>query len=217
VIFLMDEIVGHMRERVEIPAPGSFELVSRRVAGNDGAYKFAYRVPEGKWVPGLKPFGAGERYNMTGLIHDYSGFPTNSTDMAQELVTRLLEKVEQNRADIDQVQEYAMEDAEYAVVCFGGTTRAVMSAVQDARAQGLRVGMWRPVTVWPFPEEELRARLPRLRGLLMVEHNYGQMLREVQRTAAGACPIDFIGCVNGTVIPPQRILAKIEEAFDHAQ
>jgi 2-oxoglutarate ferredoxin oxidoreductase subunit alpha len=108
-------------------------------------------------------------------------------------VTRLLEKVSKTSDDIDQIQEYAMEDAEYAVVCFGGTTRAVMSAVQDARAQGLRVGMWRPVTVWPFPEEELRARLPRLRGLLMVEHNYGQMLREVQRTAAGACPSTLSG------------------------
>ena len=217
VIFLMDEIIGHMREGVEIPEPESYEIVNRRVAGNDGAYKFVYRVPEGKWVPGLKPFGAGERYNMTGLIHDYSGFPTNSTDIAQQEVTRILEKVLKNQDDIGDVREYAMDDAEYAVVCFGGTARAAMEAVKAAREKGLKVGMWRPVTVWPFPEDRLRRRLPQLKGLLMVEHNYGQMLREVQRTAGGAKKIDFIGRINGTVIPPQEILEKIEEAFKDAK
>lgn len=217
VIFLMDEIVGHMREDVKIPAPDSYEIVNRRVAGNDGAYKFVYRVPEGQWMPGLKPFGAGERYNMTGLIHDYSGFPTNSTDVAQREVTRLMEKVLKNKDDIVEIQEYAMEDAEYAVICFGGTTRAALEAVKAAREKGLKVGMWRPVTVWPYPDEKLRERLPQLKGALMVEHNYGQMLREVERVAAGRIPIDFIGRINGTVIPPQEILTKIEEALQHAQ
>jgi 2-oxoglutarate ferredoxin oxidoreductase subunit alpha len=217
VIFLMDEIVGHMREGIEIPEPDSYEIVNRRVAGNDGAYKFAYRVPAGKWTPGLKPFGCGERYNMTGLIHDYSGFPTNSTDVAQELVTRLMEKVLKNKDDIVEVEEYAMDDAEYAVVCFGGTTRAVMSAVQAARAKGIKVGMWRPVTVWPFPDEQLRARRSQLKGIIMVEHNYGQMLREVKRNVGGACPVDFIGRINGTVIPPQEILDKIVEVSGNAQ
>ena len=217
VIFLMDEIIGHMREGVEIPEPDSYEILNRRVAGNDGAYKFVYRVPEGQWVPGLKPFGGGERYNMTGLIHDYSGFPTNSTDIAQQEITRILEKVLKNQDDIGQIEEYAMEDAEYAVVCFGGTTRAAMEAVKAAREKGLKVGMWRPVTVWPFPEEPLKKRLPQLKGLLMVEHNYGQMLREVQRTVAGEKKVDFIGRINGTVIPPQEILEKIEEAFKDAK
>jgi 2-oxoglutarate ferredoxin oxidoreductase subunit alpha len=217
VIFLMDEIIGHMREGVEIPEPDTYEIVNRRVAGNDGAYKFVYRVPEGQWVPGLKPFGAGERYNMTGLIHDYSGFPTNSNEIAGQEVTRLMEKVLKNKDDIVEIQEYAMEDAEYAVVCFGGTARAVMEAVRAAREKGLKVGMWRPVTVWPYPDEKLREMLPRVRGLLMVEHNYGQMLREVQRVAGGEKPIDFIGRIDGTVIPPQEILEKIEEAFKNAK
>lgn len=218
VIFLMDEIVGHMREDVRLPDPDTLEIVNRRVAGNDGAYKFVYRVPEGKWVPGLKPFGAGERYNMTGLVHDYSGFPTNSSEMAQQEITRLMEKVLKNQDDIAEIEEYAMDDAEYAVVCFGGTARAAMEAVLAARERGIRAGLWRPVTVWPFPDERLRARLPQLRRLLMVEHNYGQMLREVQRVAGGSCPVDFIGRINGTVIPPQEILEQIvKEASGNAQ
>lgn len=217
VIFLMDEIVGHMREGIEIPDSESIELWERRVAGSDGAYKFAYRVPAGQWVPGLKPFGKGERYNMSGLIHDYSGFPTNSTDVAQELVARTLNKISCNLDIISQVEEYAMDDAEYAVVCFGGTTRAVMSAVIEARAQGIKVGMFRPVTVWPFPDAQLDARINQLKGVIMVEHNNGQMLLEVERVTARRCPVDFIGRINGTVIPPEEILTKIKEVAGNAQ
>ena len=217
VIFLMDEIVGHMREGVEIPEPDSYEIVNRRIAGNDGAYKFVYRVPEGKISPGLKPFGEGERYNMTGLVHDYSGFPTNSNDVAQEEITRIMEKVLKNKEDIVQVEEYMLDDADYAVVCFGGTTRAVMSAIQVARAKGIKVGMWRPITVWPFPDEWLDKRAPQFKRMLMVEHNYGQMLREVERVVKGRCPVDFIGRINGTVITPDEILAGIEEMSKDVQ
>ena len=217
VIFLMDEIVGHMREGIEIADPSTVKLDERRVAGNDGAYKFAYRVPDGEWVPGLKPFGEGQRYNTTGLVHDYSGFPTNSTDTANELISRILKKIDCNVDDISQIQEYAMDDAEYAVVCFGGTTRAVMSAILDAREKGIKVGMFRPVTVWPFPDKELDKRVGQLKGIIMVEHNYGQMLREVERVTARRCPIDFVGRINGTVIPPEEILKKIEEVSGYAE
>ena len=217
VIFLMDEIVGHMREGIEIPDPSTISLEQRRIAGNDGAYKFAYRVPDGTWVPGLKAFGQGERYNTTGLVHDYSGFPTNSTVMAQELCTRILEKINKNLDDILDVREYWMDDAEYAIVCFGGTTRAAMTAVQEARAAGLKIGIWRPVTVWPFPEQQLEARIPQLKGILMVEHNYGQMLREVERVTARRCPVSFLGRIDGTVISPADISEKLKEVLADAQ
>ena len=217
VIFLMDEIIGHMREGVVLPDPATIHMDERRVAGNDGAYKYAYRVPEQYWTPGLKPFGEGERYNMTGLFHDYSGFPTNSNDVAQELMTRILGKIEKNRDDIIQVEEFMLDDAEYAVVCFGGTTRSVVTAIEEAREQGIKVGMWRPITVWPFPDRELAAIAGRFKNIIMVEHNDGQMLREVQRAVCGACPIDFIGRFNGTVISPQEILDKIVEVSNHAK
>lgn len=217
VIFLTDEIVAHMREGIEIPDPESLEICDRRVAGNDGAYKFAYRVPEGQIVPGWKPFGEGERYNITGLFHDYSGFPTNSNAMAQEEGSRLLDKINNNLADIIQVDEYKMEGAEFAVVCFGGTARAAAFAVDAARELGIRAGMWRPVTVWPFPEKELEEKLSGLKGIIMVEHNYGQMLREVSRVAAGRVKVEFIGCIDGTIIEPVRILDKLREVHENAK
>ena len=131
--------------------------------------------------------------------------------MAGKLVSRLLAKVEEHTDDIVRVEEYAMDDAETAVVCFGGTTRAVMSAILEARAAGKKVGMFRPITVWPFPEQQLKARLPQLKNILMVEHNHGQMLLEVQRVAGGATPVSFLGKVDGTVITPAEILAKLQE------
>ena len=211
VIFLMDEIVGHMREGVELPDPNRLIINHRKMSFHDGANKQCYFVPEGKYVPAMKPFGQGERYNITGLAHDESGFPVNSNEIAGRLITRLLDKVEKNADNITRVEEVEMDDAETAVVCFGGTTRAVMDAVQAARAEGKKVGMFRPVTVWPFPEKQLLARLPQLKRILMVEHNHGQMLLEVQRTVGGALPVDFLGRIDGTVISPADILAKLNE------
>ena len=211
VIFLMDEIVGHMREGIELPDPNRLIINHRKMSFHDGANKQCYFVPEGKYVPAMKPFGQGERYNITGLAHDESGFPVNSSEIAGKLITRLLDKVEKNVDDITRVEEYAMDDAETAVVCFGGTTRAVMDAVLAARADGKKVGMFRPITVWPFPEKQLLARLPQLKRILMVEHNHGQMLLEVQRTVGGTLPVDFLGRVDGTVISPSDILAKLNE------
>lgn len=214
VIFLMDEIVGHMREGVELPNPSSLIINHRKPSFHDGANKQCYYVPEGQLVPAMKPFGRGERYNITGLAHDVSGFPTNNTEVAGKLVSRLLAKVEEHVDDIVRVEEYAMDDAETAVVCFGGTTRAVMSAVLEARAAGKKVGMFRPITVWPFPENQLRERLPQLKHILMVEHNHGQMLLEVQRIVNDGTPISFLGKVDGTVITPAEILGKLKEMED---
>ena len=211
VIFLMDEIVGHMREGVELPNPNSLIINQRKRSFHDGANKQCYYVPEGQYVPAMKPFGRGERYNITGLAHDESGFPTNNTQVAGKLVSRLLSKVEDNVDDIVRVGEYAMDDAETAIVCFGGTTRAVMEAVLRAREEGKKVGMFRPVTVWPFPEKQLKARLPQLKNILMVEHNHGQMLLEVQRVVDDGTPVSFLGKVDGTVITPAEILAKLQE------
>ena len=211
VIFLMDEIVGHMREGVTPPDPRDLIINKRHISYHDGANKQCYAVPEGEYVPAMKPFGQGERYNITGLAHDVSGFPTNNNDVAGALYTRLMEKIDRNLDDIVRVEEYMLDDADTAVVCFGGTARAVMSAVQEARAAGRKVGMFRPITVWPFPASQLRARLPGLKRILMVEHNYGQMLLEVQRVAAERVPVGFLGQVNGTVITPDEILRKLRE------
>ena len=211
VILLMDEIVGHMREGVVLPDPDELVIVNRKISFHDGANKDAFYVPDGQYVPAMKPFGAGERYNITGLFHDETGFPTNNNEIAKKLNTRLLNKVDKNLDDIIRVEEYMMDDADTMIVCFGGTTRAVMSAVDEARSQGLKVGMFRPISVWPFPDSKLQSHLFHIKNIVMVEHNYGQMLHEVERASRMSKPIGFIGRIDGTVIPPEEIIAKVKE------
>ncbi len=208
VILLMDEIIGHLREGIEIPS--ELEIVNRPVYDDEMCLKHPYHIPDGKWVPGMKPFGQGEFYNITGLIHDEEGFPTNSNATAQRLVRRLLDKINSNYDDIVKSEEYLTEDADTLVVCFGGTARAVKEAVDAARAKGRSVGMFRPITVWPFPDRELNRLAGKVKRILMVEHNDGQMLREVQRVSAGRCKVDFVGKINGTVILPDEIEDMLE-------
>lgn len=208
VILLMDEIVGHLREGVEIPE--NVEIVNRPVYEDAQCVKMPYHVPEGKCVPGMKPFGSGEFYNVTGLIHDDFGFPTNSTDEAHKLVRRLLDKVQDNYDDIVEVEERYTQDADVAVVCFGGTARAAIEAVKSARAKGIKAGMFRPITTWPFPEKELDALANKVKKIVVAEHNDGQMLLEVERVCRGRCQISFVGKINGTVIMPDEIEEKLE-------
>ena len=152
-----------------------------------------------------------ESYESRGTHLDSAFAPLDSPE--------LMDKVEKNVDHICRVEEYAMDDAETAVVCFGGGARAVMEAVLQARAEGRKVGMFRPITVWPFPEKALKARLPQLKRILMVEHNHGQMLLEVQRVAGNEKPVDFLGRIDGTVITPEEILNKLAEmeGEHHAQ
>ncbi len=210
VIFLMDEIVGHLREGIEIPE--SVEVVDRPEPEAYHAKDLAYHIAEGELVPKMAPFGKGERYNITGLLHDASGFPTNNNEIAGALVTRLMKKIEANYEDIVQVEEAHLEDAEVAVYCFGGTARAAATAMEEARKKGIKCGMFRPITIWPFAERELLPVTRKVKRIVVAEHNYGQMVHEVRRVAGDLCEVKFVGKVDGTVITPQEILQKIEEA-----
>ena len=155
----------------------------------------------GQLVPQMAPFGCGQRYNITGLIHDETGFPTNSTEEAAKLMDRLMRKISDNYDDIVQCERVSLDDAETVIICYGGTMRAAKSAMEQARANGKKVGIFRPITIWPFPERELREICKTAKRML-----------EVERIVKGACAVDFIGRLNGTVITPQEILKKLEEA-----
>ncbi|MBP5288763.1 MAG: 2-oxoacid:acceptor oxidoreductase subunit alpha [Clostridia bacterium] len=211
VIFLMDEIVGHLREGIEIPEEGELEIVNRAIPEDPAHAKKPYATKEGSTVPVMAPFGAGERYNITGLIHADDGFPTNSTEIADKQVRRLLAKIDDNLDDILSWEETSMDDAEVCVVCFGGTARSVQSAVETLRAEGVKVGMFRPITVWPFPAKKMREIAGKVKKIIVAEHNDGQMLLEVQRVTGLYDKIGFVGKVNGTVITPDEIVKAVKE------
>lgn len=212
VIFLMDEIVGHLREGIEIPDAKDIEIINRPMRKFQKQNGLPYHVEEGKYVPEMLPFGQGQRYHITGLAHNESGFPTNSTEEAGKLYRRLLDKINDNRDDIVQVEETLCDDAEVAVVCFGGTARAAITAVKQARDKGIKAGMFRPITIWPFPDKELEELSKKVKRIVVAEHNDGQMLLEVQRVVKNNCEVDFIGRIDGSVMTPREILTKIEGA-----
>ena len=212
VLLMMDELVGHLREGMELPDKEDITIVDRPTVKYPDPKRLPYHMKKGQLVPEMAPFGMGQRYNITGLIHDESGFPTNSIEEAEKMMNRLMHKISDNYEKIKDYVTENLEDADVVVFCYGGTARAAQTAMEMAREKGLKVGIFRPRTVWPFPEKELEELSRKVKRIVVAEHNYGQMLLEVQRVVKNNCGVGFVGKWNGGVITPQEILAKIEEA-----
>ena len=216
VIFLMDEIIGHLREGCELIPPEELEISDRRV---DRSFNgtLAYAVQEGNYVPEYAPFGEGDKFNVTGLFHDLDGFPTNDNNITDTQERRLLDKIRMRRDRIQKWEEVDCEDCETLIVCFGGTARAVQGAMEDAKDMDfVKIGMFRPITVWPFPEEALLKVIKEnkhLRQIIVAEHNDGQMLLEVQRIVEGRVPVGFLGKIDGTTITPTDVIDKVKEVY----
>ena len=135
-----------------------------------------------------------------------------SHEEAEKLMYRLMHKISDNYDDIVRSEERNTEDADTLIVCYGGTMRAATEAMERAREKGMKVGIFRPITIWPFPERELKKLSSKVKKILVAEHNYGQIVLEVERIVKNDCKVDFIGKVNGTVITPDELVKKLEEA-----
>ena len=215
VILLMDEIVGHLREKVVLPEPGTLVIKDRaRPEKAPGAYK-PYEIDKSDLskVPPLAPFGRGYRFHVTGLSHAEDGFPTNDVEVARAQIDRINQKIRQRSKGLQKVEELMTEDAEVYVFAYGGTARSARKAVKDARAQGIKAGLIRAITIWPFADEALlRAKARRPKAVVVPELNLGQMALPVERTIAGACPVVRVNKVGGGLIEPEEILEAIKEA-----
>lgn len=212
VIFLMDEIVGHMREGIVIPEPSEITVIDRAEPAQNDKNWLPYAVENEADVPKIPGFGKGRRFHITGLAHDRRGYPTGDKEETNKLCTRLMKKIELNRDDIVTCEQKDLDDAEVAVVCFGGTARAVSNAVDSAREQGIKVGMFRPISIWPFPDKELLEISKKVKHIIVAEHNYGQLVLEVERIIKNNCSLSHIGKVDGTVIMPDEIINAVKEA-----
>lgn len=209
VVFLMDEIVGHMREGIDVESLKETVIVNRRLPDMDVEGWLPFKVDDETLVPKIPPFGMGKRYHITGLTHDERGFPTSDPNKAHALCTRLMEKILRNRSDIITYEQYELEDADIAIVCYGGTARSVRCAIKKARAEGIKAGMFRAITIWPFPEEQIEQIIKQVKHIIVAEHNYGQIIREIERIVKGKCGVHHIGKVNGTIIMPEEIVQKM--------
>ena len=210
VFVVYDEIVGHMRERIEIPDKGVLPVENRRRPTCSPSEYMPFDDTQGD-VPPIADFFSGYRQHITGLNHAADGFPVNASPRIHTDELRLLRKVEGNRKDIIRYDTVMLEDAEVVVFGYGVSGRSAKSAVELARAEGIKAGLFRPLTIWPFPEEEVEALASRARGIIVPELSLGQIVLEVERCAKGRCPVEGIFRVDGDPITPDQILEKIKE------
>ncbi len=209
VVLLMDEITGHMRERVELPDRDAIELVERQgTTVPPEWYKPYENFPND--VPPLVPFGEGYRYHITGLHHDERGYPTSRLDEIQTWLERVWRKIDRSLSDILLYDSDGVEDAETLVIAYGSTARSARYAVEVARQRGHKVGFLKLKTLWPFAAEVVEHAATRLHRVVVPEANLGQLTLEVERVLGGH-KVRRVNRADGEMIQPADILATIEE------
>ena len=211
VIVLMDEIIGHMREKVILPDPSTLKPLRRAEPESPAGYLPYAADPDGG-VPLMAPFGEGYRWHVTGLFHDESGKPTGKSDVADRLPRRLARKVEKAAPLIEDHFEESLDDAEVVVISFGSSAMSALSAVRRARGEGVKAGLLRLKTMWPFPDELIVRAASKARRIVVPEMNLGQLALEVERAGGGRAPVTRLGKVNGELFRPEEVYASIMEA-----
>ncbi len=211
VLLLLDECVGHMTEKVVIPEAQEISVEPRRLTSKPPEEFEPYRL-NGKPVPEFARAGDGYRFHTTGLTHDERGYPVMSVECQETCVRRLVDKIRDNADEIVRFEEHDTEDAEVVVVAFGITARVARLAVETARQRGIRVGFLRLIALWPFPEKRIHELAGSVGSFLVVEINYGQMVLEVERCAAGRARVSGLFHGGGGVHDPEAIVEAIVEA-----
>jgi 2-oxoglutarate ferredoxin oxidoreductase subunit alpha len=210
VFMLMDEVVGHMTERVVIPAADEVPLIRRKGPRQapDGKPFLSY-APDEDMVPPIAHAGEGYKVHMTGLTHDERGYPAMNVETHDKLINRLVDKIRLHAADIEMYEEIDAEDADTIVISFGCTARSARHAVNQARSEGLKCGLLRLITIWPFPETRIRQLIEqgKVRRFIVPEVNLGQLRREIERLTQ--LPVLRLNHAGGTMPTPDAILELI--------
>lgn len=212
VMVMPDEIVAHMRERIVFPEPGELEVINRTAPTVAPADYKPYDTSFGD-VPPLAAFGSEYRFHVTGLNKGQDGFPTTKAAWVQAEEERQIRKVDANIDDIVTFEEYELADAEVAIVAFGSTSRSARFAVNEARKQGIKAGLFRIKTFWPFPDKQISALAGKVKAIITPEMNLGMCTGEVTRCSAGRAKVTGIFRVDGEPINPGQILEKIKEVM----
>lgn len=208
VFVMADEIVGHMREKITIPE--KVEIVPRQMPEKSENY-LPFDAPENGTAP-MPSFGQGYNIHVTGLTHDKRGYPsTDDEETHQELVTRLCDKITKNTNEITSIDSKFLEDAETIVLSYGIPSRSALTAVKEAREQGLKVGYIKLGVVWPFPIDTLLDLTKDAKRIIVPELNLGQVYLEVDRVLGKHAKVELLSKIGGALHTPQEILDKIME------
>jgi 2-oxoglutarate/2-oxoacid ferredoxin oxidoreductase subunit alpha len=211
VMLMLDECVGHMTEKVVIPEADQIEITPRRFTKRKPE-DFRLFEPREDLVPDMVKAGDGYRFHVTGLTHDEQGYPSMTLDTQDRTIRRLQDKLKPLANGRALCETADLEDAEVVVVSYGITSRVAQRAVQQARARGVKVGKFRLISAWPFPERRIAELAGRVKAFVVPELNLGQMVHEVARAAAGKAAVIPVSHAGGSVHNPDVILKAIVEA-----
>jgi 2-oxoglutarate ferredoxin oxidoreductase subunit alpha len=205
VILLFDEVVGHMREKLELPEPGEIPLVERlRTAVGDGVDYHPYLPREDGRLP-MSDFGGVHRYNVTGLVHDMWGFPSDNPKIVHGLLRHLVDKIENNANRMVRYKTYYLEDAETVLVSFGSAARSALHIVESLRPRGEKIGLLELQTLWPFPADVIREYCNNAHYTVVVEMNMGQVCQMVKTTVRHPERVFLANRIDGAFITPTDI------------
>ncbi len=210
VILLADEVVGHMTERVVIPEGSAIKWDHRKTPDSPPRNGFHPYATGADLIPPMALAGQGYNIHITGLTHDERGYPSNSAVDHEILVRRINEKVKRQAAGLTEYDEIATEDAEVVLIAYGCVARSARQVIREARARGIKVGLHRPITLWPFPSERVKELSSQVKAFVCAELNLGQVVREVERFTSK--PVIRVNHAGGELMAPDPILSAIEEA-----
>jgi 2-oxoglutarate ferredoxin oxidoreductase subunit alpha len=216
VFVMADELIGHMTEKVVIPPADQIPRVERKRPRHEpGDPSFLHCLAEDEdLVPPIVHAGEGYRVNYDSLTYDEKGYPATFAEPHDRLVRRLVNKIRLHTDQIMEYEEIFLEDAELAVIAYGSTSRSARRAVNDARRDGIRVGLLRLITVWPFPENKVRELSNQVKAFVVPELNLGQISREVERFTS--LPVVGVNHAGGVMMAPDPILDAIREVNKNA-
>lgn len=204
VVLLMDEVVAHMRESASFPPSGAYRVASRLEPDSGLADYCPFAACDGTVSP-LASYGGEYRFHVTGLTHDRHGFPTMVPREVDDKIRHIVAKIESRADALASYEEFMLDDADVLLFAYGSTARVAKASVRALREAGVRAGLLRAKTIWPFSQTRLKELAPRLRLVVVPEMNLGQLVLEVERAVCGAVPVRHIGRVDGNLFEPDEI------------
>ncbi|PLY11059.1 MAG: 2-oxoglutarate synthase subunit alpha [Arcobacter sp.] len=210
VFVLLDETIGHMSGKAVLPTLEEVKkgIVPRKVFEGDPSEYEPYNVADDQPAV-LNPMFKGYKYHYTGLHHDFNGHPTEDETMCENLIERLFRKVDAHLDEIESYEEYELEDADIMIIAYGSLSLSAKEAVNRLREEGVKVGLFRPITLWPSPAKKIKELCDKFEKVLVCELNLGQYIQEIQRVS-GRLDFETMFKANGRPIAPLEIVKKIK-------
>jgi len=204
VLIMADEVVGHTLERVTIPPAEKIKVVNRKKPTESPATYLPYKT-DSSLIPVLPNAGDGYRIHITGLTHDERGYPVPDAETQEVLITRLINKIRKNRDKIIDYEDYFLDGAKIVIVTYGSSVRPALKAMRGLREQGVKVGLLKLNTIWPFAEDLIRKLAKKVEAFVVPEVNFGQIALEVERCASGQALTKLISHPGGGIHTPQQV------------